>query len=864
MARQGAQVLLIAVALLVLPTTAAAAASGRPISIAVSMPKSVLAGTKLHVTGRVQGARRGAQVILETRGKGRWQKLDRLKLRRGTFSAIVPIPIRLGGQRRQFRAVVLEGGHRLKVSSTHVVTILSPAGAKRSPLPTNTKPTAPGPPVSTPQPPAIEVTADQVILPPGSQAAVTGLGSIEHVTSIGPPEPTPYQVSATTDGTTLSVATTQLAPPGEQLFTAKGDGCTPAGCGQPIIIHIKILVRSLSAPAGTLDGFTSPSPDRIAAGTPTGSGGVELADELNITLGTPDEAGTRAAAEAVAAAVEGVVSGGLEDLGVYEIRWPTPQNLDTRTSQLSALPGVTAVAPATPGLTTTDALPPGDWNGAGPQVTWPFTQVHAQQAWDTSTGSNVKVGIVDGGLVYKKHEDLNVVQSIGGGDAQPHATHVAGLACAEGNGIGLVGMAWGCPIVSAGIGDMSPMAVLEAAKKVAQSGVGVVNMSLGYQNGYFCHTASEQADLSKRAEKDKSAFRQLFQGPLGRNIIWTVSAGNNCAEGVPSPWGLNADLPNVISVAATNDDGSLASFSDFGPGVKIAAPGGVSAGDVGLWSTWVEKCGLFNLFTCGAYHTDSGTSMSSPVVAGIAALVREAHPEYGAAEAAACLDQTAGNGTGWAETQSAHPTNRQPIVPYSSAQDRVPIVNAEAAVACTTFNSEAAESYVGSWSGNGWILDISQESEGVLRGVNQATTYFVNGCTAEPGLTVMTNMTSSGSGQWNGYVVSTDASCISYSYYSPMALRAVRTVEGQIALVLAWPQSVSGTRPMIDAEGSVVSSTPYYSIWLTRPGAQALKSLHVVRKVTAPANGSNNSVISPVSPSSRIGAVPTGPQSQPR
>jgi subtilisin family serine protease len=664
------------------------------------------------------------------------------------------------------------------------------------------------------------VSAENVTLAPGSQKNVTVPQPIEAITRIEALTPQPQSVAMTANDDSLNVVTSDTAPPGSQAFVVYGEGCTASGCGQPLAINMTVVIRALAAPEGPLEGFTSPSPARMSTGIPVGPGAVELTDELYVTLGSPNVVGTREEAEAAASAVGGVVSGGLEDIGVYELRWTSPQNLSARTSELEALGA--QVSPAMPGLTGTDRLPPGDWNDDGPQETWPFTQVHAQEAWDTSVGSDIPVGIIDGGLVYAKHEDLDVVESIGGGEAAGHATHVAGLACAEANGIGVVGMAWGCPIVSASIGDGSPTAVLQAAEEVARSGVGVANLSLGFQNGYFCHTASEQQGLIDRAGKWKAAFRHLFQGPMGSNVVWTVAAGNNCAEGVASPWGLNSDLPNVISVGATDDGGELASFSDFGPGVEVAAPGGVSAGEVGIWSTWVEKCGILDLFTCGTYATDSGTSMSAPIVAGIAALVREAHPDYGAAEAATCITQTAGEETGWAEARSPHPTSRKPIVSFSPVSDRLPIVNADAAVACSSFNSEDAGSYVGSWTGSSWILSVFDESAEILSGINQSDTDFVNGCIAGPGLQIMTDMASTGTGQWDGLVVSVDSTCTQYSYISPMALRAIRLDDGEIALELAWPQEVDGTLPEIEEDGAVFSASPYFSEWLYRPTSPAL------------------------------------------
>jgi subtilisin family serine protease len=784
--------------------------AGRPGPISVLIPSSATVATPFRVVGRAKGASPQAHVVLEIRTGRRWRQMERAKTKHGRFSLLVDLPSSLSGRAAWLRVVLVLYGRRLRVSVAHRISLQAKAHVPPHEVTPTAPPTAPRPLVP------VEASAGTVTLAPGSQAVLTTPAPIEAITALGPPTPAVPGVTVVAGEGTLTVSTTAAASPGSHVLVLAGEGCTASACVTPIVIKLTINVRGLAAPAGPLEEFTSPSPERLSAGTHLPGGATELSDELYVTLGTPDEIGTRAEAEADASVVGGVVSGGLEDLGVYEIRWTGPQNLKERTEELEARGAI--VSPALPGATSTDRVPPGDWNDDGEQEIWPFTQIHAQEAWDTSLGTNVPVGIIDEGLVYPKHEDLDVIEEVGGGPIEEHATDVAGLACAEANGIGVVGAAWGCPIVSSGITDGSPMAVLAAATGVALSGVEVANMSLGYKNGYYCHMQSEQQGLISKYAAFDAGFRHLFQGPIGRDIVWTISAGNNCAEGVASPWGQNSDLPNVITVAATNDGGELASFSDFGPGVEVAAPGGVSAGEVGLWSTFYQtKCGLFGKSPCSSYGTEYGTSMSAPLVAGVAALVREAHPDLGAAEAATCITESAGEETGWVEKRSSHPTTYTPKVNFTAA-DGIPIVNAAAAVACNSFNSEKAGSYVGSWSGSGWILTIFQEGEGALSGVNQGETDFVNGCVSGPGLLVMTDVTATGSGQWDGLIASVDSSCSSYSYISSMALRAIRLESGEVALELAWPQEVGGPLPEIATDGTVESAAPYFSIWLYRPG----------------------------------------------
>ncbi len=362
------------------------------------------------------------------------------------------------------------------------------------------------------------------------------------------------------------------------------------------------------------------------------------------------------------------------------MRWSAPQDLSARRATLGLQPNVTEVSDAALGLDSADKEPPGDWSDDPSAVTWPFTDTRAPEAWDVSTGSNVTIGIVDVDKVFGSHEDLNVTEEIGDNGVGEHATHVAGLACAKDNGIGLVGFAWGCPIITSGYNDGSPQGIVDAATDVANAGAKIINISMGFKNGE-CATADRQKEILESQAEWKGLFRTLFTGDVGKNVVWTISAGNNCANGVSSPRGLNSDLANVITVAAVNSDGDLARFSNFGTGVEVAAPGGVGLGEdgdgtTGVWSTLVEGCFLF--FKCQTYGTMAGTSMAAPEVAGIAALVWSEHPDFKADRVARCITNNAGKTVGSATEQSDFPSKST----HMDFSGSIPIVNAEAAAKC--------------------------------------------------------------------------------------------------------------------------------------------------------------------------------------
>ncbi|MDO8673691.1 MAG: S8 family peptidase [Dehalococcoidia bacterium] len=227
------------------------------------------------------------------------------------------------------------------------------------------------------------------------------------------------------------------------------------------------------------------------------------------------------------------------------------------------------------------------------QLPWGIDRIDADRAWASTTGAGIKVGIVDTG-VDLDHADLKA--NIKGGintinprksynDDNGHGTHVAGTVAAISNTIGVVGGApaanlYGIKVLGAsGSGYLSD--VIEGLDWAIQNHMQVINMSLG--------SASDNSSLH-------DAVSRVYQA----GIIQVVAAGNSSG-----PVGYPAAYSEVIAVSAIDINGGFASFSNFGAEVDLTAPG------VGIYSTYNN----------GLYATMSGTSMATPHVTSVAALV---------------------------------------------------------------------------------------------------------------------------------------------------------------------------------------------------------------------------------------------------
>jgi thermitase len=236
---------------------------------------------------------------------------------------------------------------------------------------------------------------------------------------------------------------------------------------------------------------------------------------------------------------------------------------------------------------------------------WGLPQIQAPAAWDIVTATvPVTIAIVDTG-VDLTHPDFSCPGKLTAGwdfvnnDSDPsddygHGTHVAGIAAAcTNNSTGVAGVSWGARIMpvkvlgSSGSGSVDNVAqgIIYAADNKAQ----VINMSLG---GYGL-------------ENDQTFINAIVYA-YSKGCLLVAAGGNG---GISTPM-YPAAYTHVIAVAATDSSDNRAGFSNYGSYIDVAAPG------VSIYST--ERY--------GSYGYMDGTSVATPFVSGLAALVWFANP----------------------------------------------------------------------------------------------------------------------------------------------------------------------------------------------------------------------------------------------
>ncbi|MFJ8666510.1 S8 family serine peptidase [Streptomyces sp. NPDC093600] len=318
----------------------------------------------------------------------------------------------------------------------------------------------------------------------------------------------------------------------------------------------------------------------------------------------------------------------------------------TRTSDVPA-DAYNPALPANPSQSTTTLTETNRWD---------MTQIKADQAWAVTTGSAaVKVGILDTG-VDDQHQDIapnfNAADSVSCAYGKPdtrfgawrdidtHGTHVAGTVAAAKNGKGVIGVAPGVKISSVRIAEQ-PSGLFFAENTICgfmwagDRGFKVTNNSYYTDPWQFnCPDDADQAAIIegvRRAQayaEGKGSLQVAAAGNSNYDLANKTTDSESPNDSTPVTRTITnacidipTELPGVVTVAAMGKGNVKASYSNFGNGViDIAAPGG--DGTSGVYST----------LPGGKYGNKNGTSMASPHVAGVAALMASVDPTLTPAE----------------------------------------------------------------------------------------------------------------------------------------------------------------------------------------------------------------------------------------
>ena len=248
---------------------------------------------------------------------------------------------------------------------------------------------------------------------------------------------------------------------------------------------------------------------------------------------------------------------------------------------------------------------------------WNLRNVSIEPAWDETKGAGMTVAVIDTGI--SQVPDLKDTKFVNGydfvsdkveaDDDNGHGTHVAGtVAQSTNNNYGVAGVAYEASLMplkvlsSSGGGTVADIS--EAIKFAADNGADVINMSLG-------------------GGGESQIMQEAINYAHSKGVVIIAAAGNSNENSASYP----ARYPHVIGVSAIDSSGEKAFYSSYGAGVDISAPGGAmqGEGDSAAGGILQETIGYDeNDNLIPVFAAFQGTSMASPHVAGVAALIKAA------------------------------------------------------------------------------------------------------------------------------------------------------------------------------------------------------------------------------------------------
>lgn len=271
---------------------------------------------------------------------------------------------------------------------------------------------------------------------------------------------------------------------------------------------------------------------------------------------------------------------------------------------------------------------------------WHYDTINMPQVWNGTsiTGNGTIVAVLDTGnrlghpdmagqfvAGYDFISSTSVSRDGDGIDANPedpgdnpgsssfHGTHVAGTIAAANNSIGMVGVAYGTkimPLRVLGQGGGTDSDIIQAMRYAA---------GLSNNSGTLPAQKADVINMSLGGAGSSAAFQQAVNEVRAAGVIVIAAAGNSNTSAPHYP----AAYDGVVSVSAVAQDLTRASYSNYGTTIDVAAPGGDGSKDTMVYSTLASDSTGSIVDTYASYQ---GTSMATPHVAAVAALMKQANP----------------------------------------------------------------------------------------------------------------------------------------------------------------------------------------------------------------------------------------------
>lgn len=330
---------------------------------------------------------------------------------------------------------------------------------------------------------------------------------------------------------------------------------------------------------------------------------------------------------------------------------------------------------------------------------WHLTKINAQGAWDITHGSaSIKVAVIDNAM-YTDHPDLinKVVAKIDLANddavttppivstnyldvswAWSHGTHTSGLVGAQtNNGTGVPSIGFDVSLIAVKTADDSTQSMtagLEGIVWAADTGARVINMSWG-------------------GPQYVPVMQEIVNYAYNKGCVLVASAGNN-GDGAADSATANvimypAALEHVISVGATNGNDVAATFSQYGTWIDVMAPGGYQTS--GTFLEQILNSTVYSTVytsTAGGYGKMAGTSMSSPITAGLCGLMLSINPNLTPDELTTILKNTCFN------IESLQDAAHQGMVGSGRINAQAAVLGAQNAIAPVTANFSASSTSI--------------------------------------------------------------------------------------------------------------------------------------------------------------------------